>query len=378
MDSTTHDVSRILIELGLVVVGLAVLARVASRWSFSAIPFYLLAGLAFGNGGLAPLNVSAGFIHIGAEIGVLLLLFMLGLEYTGEELKENLRGGFPAGIADLALNFPPGLIAGLLLGWKPLAAVLLGGVTYISSSGLIAKVLAELRRLQYPETPAVLAILVLEDLAMAVYLPLVAVLLAGGGSVKMALSVSVAVATVILVLLIAVRFGKRLSGFFTHESDEIILLTTFGTVLLVAGISQRFQVSAAIGAFLVGIAVSGQMAEQTHRLVAPLRDLFAATFFFFFGLQIDPATLPPALLSAVLLGGVTTLTKALTGYWAARRLGVDRQGGLRAGMALVARGEFSIVIAGLGAGLEPQLGPLSAAYVLFLAVLGPILTRAAK
>jgi CPA2 family monovalent cation:H+ antiporter-2 len=378
MDPTTHDISRLLIELGLVVVGLAVLARVASRWSFSAIPFYLLAGLAFGNGGLAPLNVSAGFIHIGAEIGVLLLLFMLGLEYTGEELKENLRDGFPAGIADLALNFPPGLIAGLLLGWKPLAAVLLGGVTYISSSGLIAKVLAELRRLQYSETPAVLAILVLEDLAMAVYLPLVAVLLAGGGAVKMALSVSVAVATVILVLLIAVRFGKRLSSFFTHESDEIILLTTFGTVLLVAGISQRFQVSAAIGAFLVGIAVSGQMAEQTHRLLAPLRDLFAATFFFFFGLQIDPATLPPALLSALLLGGVTTLTKALTGYWAARRLGVDRQGGLRAGMALVARGEFSIVIAGLGAGLEPRLGPLSAAYVLFLAVLGPILTRAAK
>jgi CPA2 family monovalent cation:H+ antiporter-2 len=378
MDSTTHDVSRILIELGLVVVGLAVLARIANRWSFSAIPFYLLAGLAFGNGGLAPLNVSAGFIHIGAEIGVLLLLFMLGLEYTGEELKESLRGGFPAGVADLALNFPPGLIAGLLLGWKPLAAVLLGGVTYISSSGVIARVLAELRRLQYPETPAVLSILVLEDLAMAVYLPLIAVLLAGGGLAKMALSVSVAVATVFLALLTAVRFGKRLSGFVTHESDEIILLTTFGTVLLVAGISQRFQVSAAIGAFLVGIAVSGQMAEQTHRLLTPLRDLFAATFFFFFGLQIDPATLSPALMSAVLLAGVTALTKALTGYWAARRVGVDRQGRLRAGMALVARGEFSIVIAGLGAGLEPRLGPLSAAYVLILAVLGPILTRAAK
>jgi len=124
--------------------------------------------------------------------------------------------------------------------------------------------------------------------------------------------------------------------------------------------------------------VSGQMAEQTHRLLAPLRDLFAATFFFFFGLQIDPVTLKPALLSAVLLAGVTTLTKALTGYWATRRVGADRQGRLRAGMALVARGEFSIVIAGLGAGLEPRLGPLSAAYVLFLAVLGPILTRAAK
>ena len=224
MESMTYDASRLLIELGLVVVGLAVLARIASRWSISSIPFYLLAGLAFGKGGLAPLNVSAGFIHIGAEIGVLLLLFMLGLEYTGEELKENLRSGFPAGVADLALNFPPGLIAGLLLGWKPLAAVLLGGVTYISSSGVIAKVLAELRRLQYPETPAVLSILVLEDLAMAVYLPLVAALLVGGGPVKTALSVSVAVTAVFVVLLFAIRFGKRLSVLITHESDEIILL----------------------------------------------------------------------------------------------------------------------------------------------------------
>src|SRR3979411_1519297 len=108
MDSAIHDLSRVLIELGLVVIGLAILARMPSRWGFSAIPLYLLAGLAFGNGGLAPLNVSAGSIHIGAEIGVLLLLFMLGLEYTGEELKENLRVGLPAGAVDLALNFPPG------------------------------------------------------------------------------------------------------------------------------------------------------------------------------------------------------------------------------------------------------------------------------
>src|SRR6202158_2256548 len=378
MDSTTHDLSHVLIELGLVVIGLAILARIASRWGFSAIPLYLLAGLAFGTGGLAPLKVSAGFIHIGAEIGVLLLLFMLGVEYTGRELVENLRGGFPAAVVDLALNFTPGLLAGLLLKWKPLAAVLLGGVTYVSSSGVIAKVLAELRRLNNPETPAVLSILVLEDLAMAVYLPLVAVLLAGGGPARMAMSVSLVLAAVLLVLALAVRYGVPLSRVVAHQSDEIVLLTIFGAVLLVAGAAQRLQVSAAIGAFLVGIAVSGPMAEQTHRLLAPLCDLFAATFFFFFGLQIDPATLPPALPSAVLLGIVTAATKVLTGFWAARRTGVDRRGRLRSGMALVARGEFSIVIAGLGAGLEPQLGPLSAAYVLFLAILGPILARAAK
>jgi len=249
---------------------------------------------------------------------------MLGREYTGEELKDNLRRGSWAGAIDFALNFPPGLIAGLLLGWKPLAAILLGGVTYISSSGVIAKVLAELRRLDCPETPVVLAVLVLEDLAMAVYLPLVAALLVSSGVTRMALSVSVALATVLLVLFVAIRYGRPLSRFVSHQSDEIILLTTFGTVLLVAGIAQRLQVSAAIGAFLVGIAVSGPLADQSHRLLAPFRDLFAATFFFFFGLRIDPATLPPVLVFAVLLGMVTSLTKVLTGYWASRRAGVER------------------------------------------------------
>ena len=365
-------------ELGCAIVGLAILARLANRLSFSAIPLYLVAGLAFGNGGLAPLHLSAEFIRIGAEIGILLLLFMLGLEYTGRELQENLRSGLPAGIADFALNFPPGLIAGLLVGWQPMPAILLGGITYISSSGVIAKVLAELGRLDNPETPSILSLLVLEDLAMAVYLTLVGVLLAGGGPATMALSVAIAVAAVLAVLFVAIRYGEIISRFASHESDEIILLSTFGTVLLVAGLAQRFQVSAAIGSFLVGIALSGPIARQSHRLLAPLRDLFAATFFFFFGLEIDPTTLPPALPFALALGGVTALTKMATGYWAARRACPNRRGRLRAGMALIARGEFSIVIAGLGSGIEPRLGPLSAAYVLLMAILGPILTRSVK
>jgi monovalent cation:H+ antiporter-2, CPA2 family len=164
---------------------------------------------------------------------------------------------------------------------------------------------------------------------MAVYLPLVAVLLVGGRPAKVAASISIAIAIVSVVLLVAVRYGQSLSRLAAHESDEIILLTTFGTVLLVAGLAQRLQVSAGIGAFLVGIAVSGPLAEQSHRLLAPLRDLSAATFFFFFGLQIDPATLPRSLPLALGLGVVTALTKALTGYWAARQGGVDLQGRIR-------------------------------------------------
>lgn len=374
----THDVSLLFIELGLAIVGLAVLARLASRLGFSAIPLYLLAGLAFGNGGLAPLRLTENFVRTGAEIGVLLLLFMLGLEYSGDELKASLRVGLPAGVADFVLNFTPGLAAGLLFGWHRLAAVLLGGVTYISSSGVVAKMLTELRRKENAETPIVISVLVMEDLAMAVYLPLVGVLLHGGGPTTIALSVSIAIATVSVVLLAAVHYGRQLSRFVAHESDEIILLTIFGTVLLVAGVAQRFHVSAAIGAFLVGIALSGSVAEQSHRLVGPLRDLFAATFFFFFGLEIDPATLVPALPFAVGLGVATTLTKVLTGYWATRRAGIDHRGRWRAGMELVPRGEFSIVIAGLGVAVEPRLGPLSAAYVLLTAILGPFLARLAK
>lgn len=372
-----EKISLVFIELGIAIIGLALLARLASRWGFSAIPLYLIAGLAFGNGGILPLQFSEDFVHVGAEIGVILLLFMLGLEYTGEELSANLKTGLPAGIVDFLLNFPPGLIAGFLLGWSPLAAVLLGGVTYISSSGVIAKVLSELGRMNNPETPTVISILVFEDLAMALYLPLVAVLLIGLSFTDAIISILIALATVGIVLFIALRYGKQLSQFISHQSDEVILFTTFGLVLLVAGVAQRLQVSAAIGAFLVGIAVSGSIAERTHKLLGPLRDLFAAIFFLFFGLQIDPASLPPVLLVAVSLGILTALTKLFTGWWSARRVKIDSAGSFRAGAALIARGEFSIVIAGLGvsAGLEPQLGSLSAAYVLFMAILGPILAR---
>jgi monovalent cation:H+ antiporter-2, CPA2 family len=372
------DVHLTLIELGSVIVGLALLARVASKIGFSGIPLYLLAGLAFGKGGIAPLELSQDFIRLGAEIGVLLLLFMLGLEYTPAELKGSLSVGLPSGIADLVLNFTPGLVTGFALGWNPMAAVLLGGVTYCSSSGIVAKVLGELRRLENPETPGVLSILVMEDLAMAVYLPLVGALMVGGNTRQILISVTVAVAAVCLVLFIALKFGDTLSRLAEHESDEIVLLTTFGAVLLVAGIAQRFQVSAAIGAFLVGIALSGPIAKQSERLLSPLRDLFAVTFFFFFGLEVDPSTLPNVLVIAAVLAVVTALTKVATGFWAARRAGIKGAGRMRAGVALIPRGEFSMVIAGLGLGMEPAIAPLSAAYVLLLAIAGPVAARVVK
>ncbi|MDQ3461538.1 MAG: cation:proton antiporter, partial [Actinomycetota bacterium] len=278
----------VLIELGLVVLALAVLARLADRVGLSPIPLYLVAGLVAGEGGVIPLELSDDLVAIGSEVGVVLLLLALGLEYSGEELGSSLRSGLAAGAVDLVANAAPGVVVGLALGWDPRAAVLLGGVTYISSSGVISKVLRDLGRLGNRETPSILSILVLEDLAMAVYLPVVAVLLAGGSLLAGMASVAAALVTVAAVLLVALRHGGVVSRAVLTRTDEALLLAVLGMTLVVAGVASRLQVSAAVGAFLVGIALSGPVQERASLLVSPLRDLFAATFFLFFGLQIDP------------------------------------------------------------------------------------------
>lgn len=371
------EVALVLTELGLVVLGLGLLARLADRLSLSPIPFYLVGGLIVGRGGLVDLDVSETLIAVGSEIGVVLLLLTLGLEYSSEELGGNLRVGLPAGLLDIVANAAPGVLAGLALGWDARAVILLGGVTYISSSGVISKLLADLDRLGNRETPAVLSILVMEDLAMAVYLPVVAALLTGGALLAGLPSVGIALATVALVLFVALRHGSVLSRALFSHSDEALLLGVLGTTLVVAGVAAQLQVSAAVGAFLVGIALGGAVQERASLLVGPLRDLFAAAFFLFFGLQIDPAELVPVAGVAVVLAAVTAGTKVITGWWAAKRMGIARPGRLRAGTALIARGEFSIVIAGLGvsAGIEPALGPVAAAYVLLLAIAGPVAAR---
>lgn len=371
--------SILLLELGGVILGLAVLARIAGTMGLSPIPLYLLAGLALGEGGVLPIVTADDFIAVGAEIGVILLLFMLGLEYSATELNRNLRTGARAGLLDLVLNFSPGVLAGLLFGWSPTASMFLGGITYMSSSGVIAKVLQDLGWIANRETPVVLSVLVIEDLLMAAYLPLLAVIIAGQGLVTSIISLGASIAAVALVLFVAARHGAVLSRMVFSHSDEALLLSIFGITLVVAGLAERVQVSAAVGAFLVGIALSGAAADRARVLLAPLRDLFAGVFFVFFGLRINPSTIPPVLGAALALALVTAATKVWTGWWIAKRAGIGLRGRARAGTALIARGEFSIAIAGLAisSGVEPRLGPVSAAYVLLLAVLGPLVARLA-
>jgi CPA2 family monovalent cation:H+ antiporter-2 len=367
----------LLIELGLIVVGLATLGRLAHRFGFSTIPLYLVAGLAFGKGGIAPILASHEFVRVGSEIGVLLLLFMLGLETPADPLASRLRTALPVGFADLGLNFVPGFAAGMFLGWGVPVATLLGGITWVTSSGVAAKVLSESGRLDAPETPVVLAILVLEDLAMAVFLPVVSWGLSGGAAAGGPLRLAGTLLAVALALVVTFRSRGLVARLMSHGADEVVMFTALGLMLLVAGLAQRFNVSAAVGAFVLGLSISGPVAKRAEGLLGPLRDLFAAMFFLFFGLQIDPSTLRPVLLPAAVLCVVTTFTKLATGWLGARAAGLDRAARRRAGAALVPRGEFSIAFAGLGlaAGALPELGTLAAAYVLLTAIVGPLLAR---
>ncbi|MDQ1687979.1 MAG: monovalent cation:H+ antiporter-2, family [Frankiaceae bacterium] len=371
--------ARLLVELGATLLVLSFVATQARRVGLSPIPLYLLAGLAFGSGGLVALDASADFIRTGADLGVVLLLFSLGLEYSGAELVAGLRRHAPDGVLDLLLNATPGAVAALLLGWGATGALVLAGVTAVSSSGIVAQVLTDLGRLANRETPVVLSLLVLEDVAMAAYLPVLTTVLSGIDVAGGALRVGLALAAVALILIAAVRYTGRLSTIVGGErtSDDVLVMRTLGLVLLVAGLAQQLQASAAVGAFLVGVAISGPIVQRAGDLISPLRDVFAAVFFVFFGLQLDPATIPGVVLPATALASVSLLSKVASGWLAARRAGVGRAGRRRAGVALVPRGEFSIVIAGLAvaSGLPARLGALAATYVLLLACAGPVLAR---
>lgn len=371
-----HDVAPLLLELGAVVLGVSLLGLIAHRFGISPVPLMLLAGVGLGTGGVIDVSHAEPFIGPAAEIGVLLLLLMLGLEFTSEELAHSLKRHSASGVLDMVLNAGTGYLVGLLLGLPLPACLALAGITWVSSSGIVSRLLSDLGRIGNRETPAVLSILVIEDIAMAIFLPVLIAVLTGAEWWQALGAVALALAAVLSILIASRRASVRLGRLLSHPSDEQVLLRLLGIMLLVAGLTQLLGASAAVGAFLVGIAVPPSLSVRARIILSPLRDLFAAIFFFSFGLPIIPMELVPVLPAAFMLAVLTTATKLATGWAAARRDGVQWRGRLRAGAALVPRGEFSIVIAALAVGAGyPEIGPLAACYVLITAIGGPLLAR---
>jgi CPA2 family monovalent cation:H+ antiporter-2 len=365
----------LLLQLGAVFTALALLGALARRFALSPIPLYLLAGLLLGKGGIQPVTEASVFIKTGAPIGVVLLLLTLGLEFSGAEFASSMRQHVPSALVDVVLNATPGAIAGWLLGLPGIGILALAGVTYVSSSGLIARLLDDLDRVGNRETPAILAVLVLEDFAMAAYLPVFAVLASGGTWLKALLGMVIGVGAFWIAFVVSHRWGHYFGRLVGAQDSEQLLLRVLGVTLIVAALAEEVHASAAVGAFLVGLTLTGDTANRARRVLGPLRDLFAAVFFLGVGIGIDPRDLAPALPVAIALAVVTGATKVATGVYAARRDGVARRGQLRAGTALIARAEFSLIIIGLAGTSIHGLAPVAMSYVFVVAVIGPVLAR---
>jgi CPA2 family monovalent cation:H+ antiporter-2 len=367
--------ATLLLELGVILAVLTVLGAAARRYALSPIPLYLVVGLALGEGGIIPVPAAGEFVESSASIGVVLLLLTLGLEFSMSEFASSLRRHLPSAWVDLILNAGPGAVAGWLLSLNGVGVLAMAGITYISSSGVIARVLNDLRRLGNRETPAVLSVLVLEDFAMAAYLPLLAVLAAGGSWLQALVGMGIAVAALAAAFTASYRWGHHVGRLVAHPDSEQLLLRILGLTLIVAALAEFVHASAAVGAFLVGLTLTGDTADRARKVLSPLRDLFAAIFFLAIGFSVDPKDLVPMLPAALVLAVVTAATKVAAGVYAARREGVARRGQLRAGTALIARGEFSLVIIGLVGETIEAVAAVATTYVLILAIVGPMLTR---
>jgi monovalent cation:H+ antiporter-2, CPA2 family len=357
-----------LLGAGLILGALAVTGALFLRLRQSVIPAFILLGVA-----LRPEHFDGRMVDAIATLGVVLLLFSMGLEFSLRALLENRRQIVRAGAIDL-VALPVGILAGLTLGFGWTGALLFGGAFYVSSSAIVAKSVIALRRSADPETEVALGILVFEDLAIALYLALLsgAVLVPEADALHAMWGMARAVGFFAVVLLFSLRARPLLDRLFGVSADDLFVLLSGGVVLLLSWAALKAGLSEAIGAFLAGLMLAEtRHRERAERLFAPLQGLFAAVFFFAFGLSIDPRTFPAVWLPALLLTLLAVAVKLGAGWIAGRRSGLSRRGSLSLGLTLTARGEFSIILAGLAvtAGMD-RLASLIALMVLALSLIG--------
>ena len=366
----------VLLEIGGVLLLLGTIAFIAARIALSAVPLFLALGLAFGQGGVAPLELSSQFLNTGAQIGAILLLLLMGLEYSAREISETFRSSKSVILLDLIINGIPGALIALVIGWGLQGALLLGGITYVSSSGIASELIRESGWARSQVAKRTVAVLVSEDLILAPYLPLLTSTILGVGLISGLISVSVALVITGFILLISVKRENFFSQVFRRYSASALLLTVFGSALIAAGAAGLAGFSGAIAAFLVGLLLTGEVATAVRTRLAPLRDFFAAIFFIFFGLSVDPSEIVKVLPLALLLTLLGGAGKFFIGWWTARDL-QDPMSWRRVGSFLIPRGEFSVIIAGFSTTLAftSEIKALTIAYVIATTLTASLLLR---
>jgi len=367
-----------LVALGGALIAAGILARLGRRGGLPTIPLFMIAGVIFGpNTGGIDLVEHPEQLELLASLGLILLLFHLGLEFSLGDLISGGRRLLGVGALYLALNVGGGLVFGLALGWGTAEAFIIAGAVGISSSAIVTKLVTELRRLANPETRLILGIIVVEDIFLALYLAALQPVLGEAEGVADAAG-QLATAFAFLVALAAVaRWGASTVGRLIASSDDELLTVSFvGLAVLVAGIAEELGVSDAIGAFMVGLILAeSPVAERIDRLVLPLRDTFAAVFFFVFGLSIDPGDVGDVAVPVIIAVLLSIALNLVAGLAAARLHGFRRTAAANVGLTILGRGEFSLILATLAvaAGLDQRIGPFVALYVLILAIIGPLL-----
>lgn len=380
------DYHHLIWELGLALTLISIFAWLSSRLRFSIVPFLILAGLIAGPHipTLGPISFqfeeSAPIIHFLGQIGVLFLLFYLGLEFSVGRLIRAGRSIAVGGTIYISINLTLALLFGWLMGWPLLEILVAAGIITISSSAIVAKVLVELKRTANPETDMILGIIMFEDVFLAVYLSIVSgLVLSGATSVGgIVTSAGIALGFMLAFLIIGRQAAPWLNRVLSIPSDEIFLLIVLAFLFLVAGFSETIHVAQAIGALLVGLVLAEtRVQHRIERLIIPFRDLFGAFFFFSFGLSIDPLALGGAVWPALAAVLLTIVGNLVAGMIAGRSAGFSPKASTNIGLTIVSRGEFSIIMANLAnaGGLLPILQPFAALYVLILAILGPLLTK---
>ncbi|WAZ25715.1 cation:proton antiporter [Streptomyces cinnabarinus] len=366
-----------LLAMGGAFLAAAVLARLGSRIGLPTIPLFTLAGILLGphTPGLVIVEDPHDFEMLSA-LGLVLLLFYLGLEFHLDDLRSGGRRLLTAGGVYLLLNVGAGLGFGFALGWGTREALVLAGVLGISSSAIVTKILIDLGRIGRPETRLILGVIVVEDIFLALYLAALQPVIGGAEGVgEMVLQAAKAFGFLLALAAVA-RYGTRLVGRAIQvRDDELLVISFLGAAVLVAGVSEVLGVADAIGAFMVGLILAGSPSGPRIRdLVHPLRDAFAAIFFFAFGLAIDPGDLAGVALPVALAALLTLVMNVIAGLWVARLYGYGPGPAADIATTLVARGEFALILAAMaaGAGLDSRLAPFIAGYVLVLAVLGPV------
>ena len=375
-----------LAQLAVTVGLLGILGLAASRFGLSAIPAYITAGLLLGPNEPQQLSLirPSEVTDFVAELGIVFLLFFLGLEFSVGRFARSGRHLALGGAVDLASNAVLGLAVGIAAFGLSFAALLVAAAIYVSSSAIAVKGLIDFRRLADDETDLVLAILVFEDVVIAFVLGFAG---GGGGEVAETLELVGKVIAFVAASLAAARWLARpLDWILDRLPREFFLLFTVGFVVGVAALAHELGLSEAVGALMAGIVLAGtSVREAIEDRFFSFRDLFGALFFFSFGLAIDLGELSD-LWPVLVLAVVATLVGKIGGVYLAGTLGgFTRRQSLNAGIALVAHGEFTIVIAqlaatnpALSASVRADLVAFAGLYVLATATVGIALMKESK